>query len=302
MKKEIKIAVAVILSIWFFVMGFEIGTYKERKANISTTQEVVNTVTPIQNTTVPTTATTTQPIVITTTTTPAITEPTSGAPVVTGTTQPQPGTSGSSSLSKQQVIEKVNAHMAALKAEKNMSAHMYENIIVNVTDCSVPSAIDIVNGIIENIAGMEESDYVFTDGKTASGETVYALVPPLNKDFLLTDAGVATATAKTVGTDTVYTVTFVEEKTTAAAPIPTYNSTAIGYLDLTSLDLPGVTIKQANMTYTGSKIELTVNSDGKVTKLVNSLPMTGYGEAQVTFFNGNASFEGYLDEQWTFTY
>ena len=30
MKKEIKVAIAVVLSIWFFVMGFELGMYSEK--------------------------------------------------------------------------------------------------------------------------------------------------------------------------------------------------------------------------------------------------------------------------------
>ena len=32
MKKEIKVIIAVVLAVWFFVMGFELGAYKERKA------------------------------------------------------------------------------------------------------------------------------------------------------------------------------------------------------------------------------------------------------------------------------
>ena len=45
MKKEIKIAVAVVLSIWFFVMGFELGIYKGvevDKLEVTVTDEEVN--------------------------------------------------------------------------------------------------------------------------------------------------------------------------------------------------------------------------------------------------------------------
>lgn len=302
MKKEIKIAVAVVLSIWFFVMGFEIGIYKERKANIETTQEVVNTVTPTtQPTTAPTTVPTTAPTTVPTTapTTAPSVDTSATVPVITPSTSAQ---ADSGSLSKQQVIEKANAAVASLKSEQNVKAHKSENIVVNVTDCSVSAAVDIINDIIEGIAGSEEIDYVFTDGKTADGETMFAVVPPVNKEFALTDAGVVSAVAEKVGTDTVYTIVLVKESTTADAPVPTYNSTAIGYLDLTSLELPAVTITKANMEYPGSTVKITVNADGKVVALSNYLPMTGYGEAQITFFSGNASFEGYLDEKWTFTY
>ena len=197
---------------------------------------------------------------------------------------------------------KASMTMKELKAEQNVKAHKSENITVEVTDCSVPAAVSAINSIIKNLAGSEELDYTIANGAAASGETMFAIIPPTNKDFLLTDAAVLTATAKTSGADTVYTVVLVEENTTISSPVPQYNATAIGYLDLASLDLPAVTIAEADMKYPGSTVEITVNADGKVTKLVNKLPMSGYGKAQISFFNGNATFQGALDESWTFTY
>lgn len=304
MKKEIKIAIAVVLSIWFFVMGFELGIYKERKANAEANQEVVNTVTPTQNptTTVPTTTPTTVPTTVPTTT--PTTLP-STVPTSQNGEQPSassPNSNNPASMSKQQVIDKMNDLMKTLKAEQNVNAHKYENIVVNITNCSVPSAVDMINDLIKGLVGSEEIDYAISGGQTANGETMYGIIPPTNKDFLISDAGVVSATAKTVGTDTVYTATLVEESTTVGSPVPAFNSTAIGYLDLTSLDLPGVNITEADMYYPGSTVEITVNAEGKVTKLVNKLPMTGLGVAKIAFVSGNASFEGSLDEQWTFTY
>ncbi|MBQ3137490.1 MAG: hypothetical protein IJB74_08425 [Clostridia bacterium] len=308
MKKEIKIAIAVVLSIWFFVMGFEIGVYKERKAHVQPNNEVVNTVSP--STTQPTAPTTTAP----TTAAPTTTQPTTVLPPVVDPNQnstaptAQPSTNAPannadpSSLSKAQIVEKMNGYMKQLKGEQNVNAHKAENITVEITDCSVKAAINLINPLIENLAGSEELDYAIANGATANGETMYGIIPPTNKDFLLTDAAVVTATAKASGADTVYTVILVEENTTVSSPVPQNNSTAIGYLDLASLDLPGVTIAEADMKYPGSTVEITVNADGKVTKLVNKLPMSGFGKAQISFFNGTATFQGALDETWTFTY
>ena len=39
MKKEVMAAIAAALAIWFFVMGFELGIYKERKANAQPQQQ-----------------------------------------------------------------------------------------------------------------------------------------------------------------------------------------------------------------------------------------------------------------------
>lgn len=40
MKKEITAVICVILSVWFFFMGFELGSYREKK-KINTTQTQV---------------------------------------------------------------------------------------------------------------------------------------------------------------------------------------------------------------------------------------------------------------------
>jgi hypothetical protein len=149
---------------------------------------------------------------------------------------------------------------------------------------------------------LEELDYAIANGAAASGETMFAIIPPTNKDFLISDAAVLTATATSSGTDTVYNVVLVSESTSVATPSPVYNATAIGFLDIASLDLPGVTISEANMKYPGSVVEITVNADGKVTKLVNKLPMEGSVNAKISFFNVTAAFKGALDETWTFTY
>ncbi len=306
MKKEIKIAIAVVLSIWFFVMGFELGIYKERKANVQAGNEVVNTVTPstAQPTTQPTTIPTTVPTTVPTTLPPVVDPNSSTVP----TPSAEPSTDAPannvdpSSLSKAQVIEKMNGYMKELKAEQNVQAHKSENITVEVTDCSVPAAVSLINNVISGIAGSEELDYSIGNGSTTAGETMFGIIPPTNKDFLLTDAGVVTATAKASGADTVYTVVLVAESTTISAPSPVHNSTAIGFLDIASLDLPGVTMEAADMKYPGSTVEITVNADGKVTKLVNKLPMEGNVTAKISFFNGNAAFKGGLEESWTFTY
>ena len=306
MKKEIKIAIAVVLSVWFFVMGFELGIYKERKSNLQTGNEVVNTVNPTTTTAAPTTA-------APTTTAPTTTQPTTVLPPVVepdqistnAAEQPStqaPASNDPSSLSKAQVIEKMNGYMKTLKSEQNVQAHKSENIAVEITDCSVKAAISLINPLIENLAGAEELDYSIANGATANGETMFGIIPPTNKDFLLTDAGVLSATAKTSGTDTVYTAVLVAESTTLTVPSPAHNSTAIGYLDIASLDLPGVTMSAADMNYPGSTVEITVNADGKVTKLVNKLPMEGNVQAKISFFEGSAAFKGGLDESWTFTY
>lgn len=316
MKKEIKAVICIVLSVWFFFMGFEIGSYHEKK-NLASTL-VTNTITPAtQNN-------------VTSSTAPSTTESTtaSTAPSVSDTTDssnapsqsPESSTtkkSGSdpSSMTKAQVLAEIKKAVDGVKAEQNMTAVQDEKISINVDDCSVPSALSTVNSIV---SGLTESDgpvtYSFVNGQavgvTADGKSVddgatvspTQVIPPKNQNFDLTEAGVVDFSAKKDGENTVYMVKLAEENTTLDSPFPAHNAAAIGYLDIASLSIPTVTITAANMHYPGSTVTATVNKDGKLVKLELYLPMDGYGEAKIFVASGNAAFSGNQTEVWTFTY
>lgn len=310
MKKEIKGIIAVVLAVWILVMGIEIGSIREKKkiASVNSTSQSTT-----ETTTAPTTETTTATPVITTT------QPTTVTPVVTpgvsDTTAPSsaaPNAADPSTMSKEEIVSKVVEAVNKVKSEQNMTANKKETVTISLTDLSIPSAKNTVNDIIKSIAGEPSDENItvvngiatYPDGST---KPIKEAIPPSNavtKDFALTADGVASATATKQGDSTVYTVVLVPESTTAAAPQPTHNAVAIGYLDLMSVELPSiVTIVDSNMQYPGSTVEVTVDGQGRVTKLVNKMPMSGDGTAKITLIGqGKAEFEGALDEVWTFTY
>lgn len=307
MKKEIKPIIAVVLAVWILVMGIEIGSIREKKkiASVNSTTTAVTTTLPA--TTEPTTTQpTTQP------TTQALTQPSTDAvvaPSVSETTAPA-GTD-LSSMSTQEIVDKVSEAVNKVKNEQNMTARKTENITVNLTRLSAESVRGTVNNIISSLVGEPVDETItvvngiatYPDGST---RPIKEAIPPSNdrtKDFALTADGVASATATKQGENTVYTVILVSENTTSADPIPQHNAVAIGYLNLMGLDLPsGVSITDSRMQYPGSTVEVTVNPAGQVVKLVNKMPMTGYGAAKIAIVSGDADFEGALDEVWEFTY
>ena len=304
MKKEVKAIIAVVLAVWFFVMGFELGAYKERKA-----QSEINTVNPV-------TTTPTQP---TEPTLPQVTEPsTNPQPDVTEPTLPdddnttdnaatEPTAKDPLALSKQEIIAEVNKYVNQVKKEQNMSAAATSLVKIEVTDCSAKGFVstinNIINGITEKFGGEEAYTFVNGQAKDADGNDVtpWDVISPTHKDFSALDAGVASAKVEKVGANTVYTITMVVEDTTMANPVPAYNSTVIGYLDLAGIDLP-ITLTKADMHYPGSTVAVTVNADGKVIEIVNKLPMEGTGATKFLGKEVFASFAGALDEKWTFTY
>ncbi len=295
MKKEVKIAISIFLAIWIFVMGIEIGSYKEKKKQPTNVPVVsvsdTTTQTTTQTTTETTTETTTQP---TTESTTAV----QGGDTTTSSTSANAG-NDVSSLSKEQIVAEVVKYVNQAKAEQNMSAVKDESINVTIVDISVSFLKDTVNNIVKNLVGdgPTTTNYTFTNGQTADGKTPYGEIPPCGMAFELPVEGVVDAKVEKQGDNTVYTVTLVEEHTTKDAPVPQYNSKTVGYLDITSLDIP-LEITTANMHYPATVVEVTVDANGKVTKLVNKLPMSGEGAVAV----GSAKFEGGQNETWVFTY
>lgn len=317
MKKEVKAIIAVVLAVWILLMGIEIGSLREKKKLANAEPSSTST---SETTTLPTTE-------------PAAPTAPNGADVPGGTTAPADSTAPSaentttpaasggdnvdvSTLSKEQIVAKVAESVNKVKSEQNMKAHKTENVTVNLTALSVEALRSLVNTIIGNLVGEPTDEMITVSGGIAtypdgSTKPVKEAIPPSNdatKDFTLTADGVATATAAKQGENTVYTVVLVPETTTGTNPIPTHNSKAIGYLNVMSFndELPsGAQIIDANMSYSGSTVEVTVNPAGQVIKLVNKMPMKGDGTAKakvIVELEGKAEFEGELNEVWEFTY
>lgn len=309
MKKEVKIAIAAALAIWFFVMGFELGIYKERRTQAKLASQ---TTVPVVSSTLASTEPGTEPSSTLPTVPGNDVTVASAAPTADANVTDAPSADNSedvSSLSNDEIVSRVSNAVNTLKQTQNFTADRKLNVVVQVVDCSVPSVIDQINDIINNIVSTAEPQETLTFvggvATNTKGEqlTAATTVPPENNNFTLTSAGVASAKAEKQGENTVYTINLIAESTTGDNPVPVHNAGSLGYLDITSLGLPSIVkITKANMNYPGSTIVATVDKYGKLINLKNYLPMTGDGEASVMGLGGSAQFEGYLDEEWTITY
>ncbi len=307
-----------VLSILLFFTGFELGSYREKK-NIKANQtQVFQPVSQSSyNSQSSTAPSETQPATQPTQSSESLSvypeSPTSSSAAVQST---KPAAKDPSAMSKAEVIAAAKKAIDAVKTQQNMTAVQAENVQITVNDCSVSRLTSLVNSIVQRFTGEKSATYKFVngqatgvrpDGKEVEDEGVVSptqVIPPKNRTFDITEAGVTEATAKKNGSDTVYTIKIKEESTTLQNPVPQFNSAAIGYLDLTKISdkINGAEITEANMHYPGSSVTATVNGDGKLVKLELYLPMDGYGAASLKVVKGNASFSGSQTETWTFTY
>ena len=301
MNQKYKSIIAIVLAVWLFGMGFVVGKDAGMKsAPASSTQQVTEEAQIAEKPTKPNLGGSTD------------NGTNNGGATNNGGTTDNGGSTnngGSTAVdptqySKDQIIQMMNYYVNLVKSESNMTATKTEVIKVTVTDCSVPALVNTINGIVSGVIGDESESvtYSFVNDKEAGGGTPFSLIPPTNKQFVVTADGVASASVtKDENGNYVYTVVLVPETTTMASPEPKYNATAIGYLDLAGIDVSPAKIEQADMTYPGSTVSITVDANDRVVKLYNKLPMSGVGKAKLGL-SGEASFEGALDETWVFSY
>ena len=249
---------------------------------------------------------TTQPQVPVTdvTTVPAVTDPSQATtvPAVTDAPTTSPAQQGTdpTTWSTQEIIDFTSKAVNQTKGYTgNLTAAHTENISVNVTKAPGGSAIQgIINPIIEGIIEPTDETLNFTNGSAVNseGETV-SIVLPKSGAFSLDTAGVVSAKAYAEGTDIVVEITLIAERGTMDA-VPHYNSTAVGYLDIASLDISAITITKMDVDYTGSTMKIRINPSGYVVTADYSVPFVISAAGKAAFISADLGIEGNDSEHW----
>lgn len=205
---------------------------------------------------------------------------------------------------KAEILKVVSDSVNLLKSDKvSFTAHKVQNINIHLVDSSVPSVNNIINSVIKMFVKEEILDYEFVNGVSDDPEsdgTVDAddTFPPGDKPFELTTEGVASATKRTEGSNTVYTVVIVAEKSTLENPRPPHHNAGADTLDLSSVEIPIVTLTKVDYDYPGAEISVTLDADGKIVSYSEHLPISGTGEGNGLGITGYGTIEGYMDEKW----
>ncbi len=223
--------------------------------------------------------------------------------VTTAVQQPQQNaTQGSSvySWSTEQIVSKMTNAINHTKAYKgNLAVHHSESFTANITECT-GGAIGqkVANSLVASVVKPTDQTLNFSNGMAtnAEGETTQILLPK-NGQFTLSPNGVKSAKAYQEGDKTVLVVTLVQENVDEKT-IPYHNSRGVGYLDVASVDLMGMTITDGEIQYLGSSIMVKINQAGYVTYAKYTIPLHVYGEGAKGSLSGYAVFDGAQTEIW----
>ena len=170
-----------------------------------------------------------------------------------------------------------------------------------VTECPGGAPVkSIVNKIVSGVLDDTDETLQFSGGKATSseGETLQLLLPKAGQ-FSLPASGVAAASASKNGNIVTVRIQLVQEKSTLSAP-PAVHSTSMGYLDVASLDLSGVSITSFDTTYPGSSMELTIDtSTGYVKTAVYTINLEIAAVGKVGIASGTVGVSAKEVESWT---
>lgn len=310
MRKEYQAIAIVLVGVLLFAIGFGVGGVNNINVGVEggATQQVVQQTT--QTTTQPTTQTTTQ--ATTESTTAAQQGGTSDTTAATNDTTTQAAQTGTKVPSTpEEVCAAYNKAVNDYRAYKGkVTLHKVENTKVEITELpALAKALEgTINNVISNIVKPVDETFTFENGvdvNEPSREIGHKMIP-WGRDASVTPADVVSATA-TANADGGYTITlkFVSETATfdgTTSTEPVHHKTAMDPLNLATLDVDPITISSANMTYPGATTTLTVDSQGRMVELKNSLPLEGKGKGGALGINAEIGLAGQMDSTYTITW
>lgn len=191
-----------------------------------------------------------------------------------------------------------------------VTLHKVENTQVGITD--LPAAAKALEGTINEVIGniVKPVDETFTfengaDQQDPSREIGHKMIP-WGRDAAVTPADISACSIKE-NADGGYTITmtFLAETATydgTTSTEPVHHMTAMDPLNLATLDISPLTIFSAEMTYPGATTSITVDSQGRLVKLTNSLPLEGKGQGGMGFIKATIGLAGKMEAVYDITY
>ena len=296
MKQETKLVAIILVALIVFLSGFGLGATKG--INIKIEGAAVQTgaqqaaPAPVETTTAAPQTTTAAPAPVETTTAAPAADATTAAPAEDATTA-APAEDTTAAPAGNSSVPSTKAEIVAAYNKVVNEAKHYEGKVTlkkhDIINVALPdgAASKILNPVIANLTKTSPEEYVFDGGKDVNDPNRYVShkIVPNGRDVAVEEAGIAEATA-TANADGGYTMTlkFIAETSTfdgtSTTSEPTHHKTAMDPLELGSLDLGPVTITNADMKYPGATMTATVDSQGRLVKLVQNLPLEGSGSGK----------------------
>ncbi|MCM1545029.1 MAG: fibronectin type III domain-containing protein, partial [Ruminococcus sp.] len=197
------------------------------------------------------------------------------------------------------IVSAYNTAINNAKKLKKGTVTYTSTIDMKCTDCSAKSIINVLNTVLKNMSGESE-----TVKYNLAQDSAAEIIPPYGKNAKLSTANVASATEKKTDSGKVLTIklksetaTFDGKKSVKAVG----NESVTNTLDFADLDL-GIKVKSSKAVYSGTQLTATLDSKGRLTKLVIKMPLTFSMTASISEVTLSSTIKGNSTDLYTIKY
>ncbi|MBQ9507647.1 MAG: hypothetical protein IJR51_10865 [Clostridia bacterium] len=224
--------------------------------------------------------------------TPSVTQPSGSTPAVTE--------ADISTWNTQQIVQYLTDAVNKTKAYTgNVTANRSEELGITIEEISpnLPMLKNIANSLVGKFIKPVNEVVQFSGGVGTSEDEQIPLLLPKRQTFTLPASGVQQASASKSGNNIVIDLTLVQESSSMTNP-PLYNSQAVGYLDVNSVDLGAITIDTLDFVYLGTTIHSVIGPTGYILSADYHIPLKVSASGKAVGISGSFSGTGYQTEKW----
>lgn len=203
------------------------------------------------------------------------------------------------SYSAAQIVSYYNTSLKNTYNLPNLTIEKTEDIKIVIDDVTPggEKVANFGNKIVNKYAKATDFKDTFKNGKsTTGGDDAQEFSMHANLD----PSGAKTASVKKSGSGYEINILVASEKATLEKK-PTYNSQCSNPLDLGAVDLFGLKVTQADFNYPGTTLKAVVDSQGRVTSAVCTMPMNGTGSGKF-IISGSATVHGSMVKSAKFSF
>lgn len=179
------------------------------------------------------------------------------------------------------------------------------DLFCEVTDASSESIVPVLNDVLSSFNGENSTVQVFRNGESEDGYYLDRFVPPYGKKSQLTKSDVASASVKATADG--YTITFVIKKDVSeydgkTNKLAVHHAKVLDSMDISTLEVSPVAIKEARMVYPGATVKATVDSQGRLSKLAIDCDIDAEVTTKVTNMSLSVAMDISNDMTYTMVY
>ena len=210
---------------------------------------------------------------------------------------------GDGDYNKAEIAKQYNDAINKLKAyNKTLKIEHTSNIDLEITDCSSQTLANIIDGVLENLEGRDESTKNFKNGESAK---INAFVPPTEKDAALNGAYLERISMYKINDNTKIEFGLMDSEsrfdgTTVTNPVG--YSDVLDPLNIGALDLGPVSVTEADISYKDVTVELVLDHYGRVKSFKSVTKIAVDAIAKVSKISMSVNIEGSIVEEYEVKY